>query len=147
MKTLDIQPDPTDMVLYSPESRIYLSHGSGMISVIDTESQTIVEVFRAGVQINSLALTPDQSPIFASDNGSSKETAINSVTGNISRFTSGMNSYSCAVSGNGSRLFLSCQTWNIIGVMDIETLTMEGTISCTGSVPDSSAWVMFPLEY
>ncbi len=139
VKTLDIQPDPTDMILYSPGNRIYLSHGSGMISVIDTESQTILEVFWAGVQVNSLAITPDQSQIFASDNGSPEETAINSVTGNLTRITSGMDSYSCAVSGNGSRLFLSCLSWNIIGVMNIATSTVEGTISCTETAPDKMA--------
>ncbi|MEA3265787.1 MAG: YncE family protein [Candidatus Fermentibacteria bacterium] len=139
VKTLDIQPDPTDMVLYSPGNKIYLSHGSGMISVIDTESQTIVEIFWAGVQINSLALTPDESQIFASDNGSPEESAINATTGNLTRITSGMDSYSCAVSGNGARLFLSCPSWNIIGVMDIASSTVEGTISCTGDAPDKMA--------
>ncbi len=139
VKTFAIQPDPTDMILYSPGNKIYLSHENGLISVIDTESQTITEVFWGGVQLNSLAITPDQSQIFASDNGSPEETVLNSETGNSTRITSGMDSYSVAVSGNGSRLFLSCPSWNTIGVMDITSLTIEETISCTGDAPDKMA--------
>ena len=143
--TLAIQPSPTDMVLYSAGDgeRIYLSHNNGMITVIDTENQTIAETFWAGAEIRSLAITPDQSQIFASDNGSPEEAAINTSTGNLTRITSGMDSYSCAVSGNGDRLFLACQSWSIIGVMNTESSTVEETISCTGDAPDKMAALPF----
>ncbi len=139
VKTLDIQPDPTDMTIYSSGNRIYLSHENGMITVIDTESQTIAETFWVGEEINSVCITPAQDLVFAADNGSPEEAVITTSTGVLTHINSGMDSYGCAVSGNGSRLFLSCPSWNIIGVMDIASSTVEGTISCTGNAPDKMA--------
>ncbi len=141
--TFAIQPSPTDMVLYPAGEQIYLSHNNGMITVIDTENQTIEETFWAGAEIKSLAITPDGGLIFASDNGSPEEAVINTSTGNLTRITSGMDSYSCAVSGNGDRLFLACQSWNLIGAMNTTSTTIEGTISCTGDVPDKMAALPF----
>ncbi|MCD4708228.1 MAG: hypothetical protein K8S62_10890 [Candidatus Sabulitectum sp.] len=139
VKTLDIQPDPTDMVLCSAGNMIYLSHENGMITVIDTESQTVEESFWVGEEINSICITPAQDLVFAADDGSPEEAVITTSTGVLTHINSGMDSYGCAVSGNGTRLFLSCPSWNIIGVMDIASLTVEGTIPCTGDAPEKMA--------
>ncbi len=129
------QPDPVDMLLVPGLHRIFLSHSQGMITVIDTETGYPTEVFWAGEALNGLCITPDATFICAPDNGSSQESVINPSTGSVNRVTSGMDSRSAAVSSSGSRLFLSCTAWSIIGVMNTETLSMETTITCQGSAP------------
>ncbi|MCK5786717.1 MAG: hypothetical protein KAH54_09185 [Candidatus Sabulitectum sp.] len=131
-----VQPSPTDMVLCSEENTIYLSHETGMLTVIDTEAQMVEECFWAGEEINSLAVTPLQDMLFAADDGSSQEAVINPSTGFLTHFNSGMDSYCCTVSGDGTKLFLSCRSWNLIGVMDIPSLTVYGTIPCPEDAPD-----------
>lgn len=138
-KTLSIQPDPCDMILHKDGNRIYLAHENGMITVINTENQTIENTFWAGEEINSICITPSDELVFAADDGSPQETVINTATGIPSYVTSGMDSYGSAVSGDDTRLFLSCPGWNLVGVMDIASLSMETTISCADAVPERMA--------
>jgi DNA-binding beta-propeller fold protein YncE len=135
VKEFSIQPDPSDMVLAPQENRIYLSHETGMITVIDTEDQEITDVFWAGSEINSMAVNPSASLVFAADDESPDEAVINTTTGAITHFNSGIDSYGCTVSGDGSRLFLSCPSWELIEVIDTETFTVETTVACPGNTP------------
>ena len=139
MKDFDIQPDPSDMVLSPQENRIYLSHESGMITVIDTQNQEVTDVFWAGSEINSMAITPSDSLIFAADDESPEEAAINTSTGAVTHFSSGIDSYGCTVSGDGSRLFLSCLSWELIEVVDTQSFTVETTVACPGNTPGKMA--------
>ncbi len=135
--TQAIEASPTDMVLYSAGNRIYMSHQSGMITVINTETRLVEDCFWAGEQIHSLCITPTQNLIFAADNASPEEAVINTDTEFLHHLNSGMDSYSCAVSGDGSRLFLSCPSWNIIGIVDIASSMVESSISCPSGSPDN----------
>jgi DNA-binding beta-propeller fold protein YncE len=135
VKDFSIQPDPSDMVLSPQENRIYLSHESGMITVIDTQSQEVTDVFWAGSEINSMAITPSADLIFAADDQSPEEAVINTSTGAVTHFSSGMDSYGCTVSGDGARLFLSCLSWELIEVVDAESFTIETTVACPGNTP------------
>ncbi len=136
--SFSIQPGPVDMLLVSGSGRIFLAHSQGMITVIDTETGYPEEVFWAGESLNGLCISPDAAFICAPDNESSQESLIDPESGQVNRVNSGMDSRSAAVSSDGSRLFLSCTAWNLIGVMNTETLTMETTIPCQGSAP---AWM------
>ena len=134
--TIAVQPSPTDMILCSEENKIYLSHETGMLTVINTETQLVEECFWAGEEINSLAVTPLQDMLFAADDGSPQEAVINPSTGFLTHFNSGMDSYCCTVSGDGTKLFLSSRSWNLIGVIDISSQAVVGTISCPDNAPD-----------
>ncbi|OPX28622.1 MAG: hypothetical protein B1H09_07550 [Gemmatimonadaceae bacterium 4484_173] len=139
VKDFGIQPDPSDMVLSPLEDRIYLSHESGMITVIDTQNQEVTDVFWAGSEINSMTITPSDSLIVAADDQSPEEAAINTSTGAVTHFNSGIDSYGCAVSGDGSRLFLSCPSWELVEVVDTESFTVETTVACPGDTPGKMA--------
>jgi len=139
VKEFGIQPEPSDMVLSPQENKIYLSHESGMITVIDTESQEVTDVFWAGSRISSMAVNPSSSLIFAADNESPEETVINACSGTVTHFNSGMDSYGCTVSGDGSRLFLSCLSWELIKVVNTESFTVETTVACPGNTPRKMA--------
>ncbi len=139
VKEFGICPEPSDMILSPLENRIYLSHKSGMITVIDTENQEVTDVFWAGSEIYSMAVNPSASLVFAADNKSPKETVINTVSGAVTHFNSGMDSFGCTVSGDGSRLFLSCPSWELIEVVDAESFTVETTVACPGNTPGRMA--------
>ncbi len=141
--TQAIMASPTDMVLYTSGNRIYMSHQSGMITVINTESRLVEDSFWAGEEIHSLSITPTENLVFAADNASPEEGSIDTGTEIIHHITSGMDSYSCAVSGDGSRLFLSCPSWNTLGVVDIASSTVEYSIACPAYSPDKMAALPF----
>lgn len=133
--SFSVQPWPVDMLLVPGHGRIFLAHSQGMITVINTETGYPEEVFWAGESLNGLCVSPDGAFICAADNESSQESIINPENSRVNRVNSGMDSRSAAVSSDGSRLFFSCTAWNMIGVMDRETLTMETTIACEASAP------------
>jgi len=130
-----VQPFPEDMVLCPEENCIFLSHSSGLVTVINTDTRLPDGVFWAGCDLNSLCVSPDGAYLYAPDNGSPLESVISTSSGYVNRVTSGMDSRCCAISGDGGRLFLSCVEWGLIGVMNTEDLTMEASIACPGSAP------------
>jgi DNA-binding beta-propeller fold protein YncE len=130
-----VQPAPVDMILAAGAGRIFLSHSSGMVTVIDTATGYPDGFFWAGQALNGLAVSPCGSFVYAPDNGSPYETVITAGTGSVNRVISGMDSRSAAVSSDGSRLFLSSTAWNAIGVMDALELVIETMITCEGTAP------------
>lgn len=137
--SFDVQPAPMDMVLAADANRIFLSHASGMVTVIHTQTGYPQGFFWAGNALNGLAVSPCGTYIFAPDNGSPYEAVITAATGFVNRVFSGMDSRSAAVSADGSRLFLSCTAWSALGVMNTDNLTMDTLITCEDSAPVNMA--------
>lgn len=131
-----VESSPVDMVLSSPAGRIFLSHSGGMVTVMGTSTSSVEEVFWAGNSLNGLTVSPDEDMVYAADNGSSLETAIDCETLAVNRFTSGMDSRSSAVSGNGEVLYLSSTSWDILMAMDTGELEEDTTISCPEGAPE-----------
>ena len=130
-----VEPSPEDMVLCSGENRIFIAHYGGMITVINTDTREPEAVFWAGEQLRSLAVSPDDSVIYASDNGSPEESVISAGTYTVNRVTSGVDTRCCALSGNGEKLYLSCTEWGLVGIMSTEDFSIDTMITCTGFAP------------
>ena len=137
--TLEILPDPTDMIRYSSGNKIYLSHGNGMISVINTQTQLIDECYWAGNDINSLCINNSENLIVAADNQSPNEVLIDPASGLVSTFSSDSDNFGCSFSGNGEFLFLSNPGWNTISVVNSTSLNIEATITCPDITPERMA--------
>lgn len=137
-----VQPSPEDMVLCSGESRIFIAHYGGIVTVINTDTREPEEVFWAGEQLRSLAVSPDESVIYASDNGSPEESVISAGTYTVNRITSGVDTRCCALSGDGKKLYLSCTEWGLVGIVNTTDFSIDTMITCTGSAP--SAMVCLP---
>ncbi len=138
-KTIEIQSDPTDMIRYSSGNKIYLSHGNGMISVINTQTQLIDECYWAGNDINSLCINNSENLIVAADNQSPDEVLIDPASGLVSTFSSGSDNFGCSFSGNGEYLFLSNPDWNTISVVNTSSFNIETTITCPSITPERMA--------
>lgn len=133
--SFEVQPAPADMVLCSGIDRIFLAHTSGMITVINTDTRAVEDIFWAGEQLYSLAVSPDETVIYAADNGSPFESVISTGSYGVSRITSGMDTRCCTLSGNGEKLYLSCTAWGLVGIMDTESLSLDTVITCTEAAP------------
>lgn len=135
-KTLEIQPDPTDMIRYPLGNKIYLCHGNGMITVINSETQLIEDCYGAGNDLNSLCINSEESYIVAADNQSPQEVLIDPASGIASSFSSGSDNFGCSFSGNSEFLFLSNPGWNTISVINSSSFSVETTISCPDITPE-----------
>jgi len=144
--SFQVEASPVDMVLCSGINRILLSHSAGMITVINTLSSTVEDVFWAGNSLHSMAVSPDGRYVYAPDSGSPYESLITAATGSVNRFSSGMDTRAAALSGSGEFLFLSCTEWGLISVMNTEELTVETTISCEAPV-EMAALPALPYIY
>lgn len=143
-----VESSPVDMVLCPGENRIFISHSAGIITVIDTVTRTVEDSFWAGEYLHSLAMDPGGVVFYAPDSGSPYESVISTATGSVNRITSGMDSRAAAVSGDGSRLFLSSTDWGMISVMETATYTVDSLISCTGPAPvEMAALPSLPYLY
>ncbi len=143
-----VEASPVDMVLCSGTNRILLSHSAGMITVINTLTSSVEDVFWAGNSLHSMTVSSDGKLVYAPDNGSPDESLITAATGSVSRFSSGMDSRAAALSGNGELLFLSCTEWDQISVMNTGDLTIETSILCENGAPvEMAALPALPYLY
>jgi YVTN family beta-propeller protein len=135
------RPEGIDM---SPDQKeVWTAHsGDGGVSIIDVETEKVKETLLGLTKhSNRLKFTPDGKLVLISDPETNQVLAIESSTRRLVRRIS-----VCALpqgiqmSPDNKLAYVACGGVGQVGIVDIESLSMTGTID-VGPGPDGMAWV------
>lgn len=135
------RPEGIDM---SPDQKeVWTAHsGDGGVSIIDVDTEKVKETLRGLTKhSNRLKFTPDGKVVLISDPETNQVLAIESSTRRLVKRVS-----VCAVpqgiqmSPDNKLAYVACGGDGQIGIVDLESLSMTGTID-VGPGPDGMAWV------
>lgn len=145
IKRVKVIDSPRSLVLSADGRRLYVSGGGfdntiGGISVIATDSSRVgftdasrvVETIRTGAGIFRLALSPDESRLYATDRVNAQLLVIdvnkNSILERVDVLPGGKESRDLFVSADGSRVYVTNQNSDELVVFDAESLQILRTL-------------------
>lgn len=136
---IDVIEDPRSLVISADGSRLYVSggdfddDGDGGISVIDTESESVVTTLRMDGGIFRLALSPDGSRLYATDRANAQlivvDVAQNRVVNSVQVLPEGEETRDLFVSRDGSQIYVANQESNELVIFDAESFQILRTLS------------------
>jgi YVTN family beta-propeller protein len=132
---IDVIEDPRSLVISADGKRLYVSggdfddDGDGGISVIDTESESVVTTLRMDGGIFRLALSPDGSRLYATDRANAQlivvDVAQNRVVNTVQVLPEGEETRDLFVSRDGSQIYVANQESNELVIFDAESFQIE----------------------
>ncbi len=136
---IDVIEDPRSLVISADGTRLYVSggdfddDGDGGISVIDTESESVVTTLRMDGGIFRLALSPDGSRLYATDRANAQlivvDVAQNRVVNSVQVLPEGEETRDLFVSRDGSQIYVANQESNELVIFDAESFQILRTLS------------------
>ncbi len=136
---IDVIEDPRSLVISADGKRLYVSggdfddDGDGGISVIDTESESVVTTLRMDGGIFRLALSPDGSRLYATDRANAQlivvDVAQNRVVNSVQVLPEGEETRDLFVSRDGSQIYVANQNSNELVIFDAESFQILRTLS------------------
>ena len=136
---IDVIEDPRSLVISADGTRLYVSggdfddDGDGGISVIDTESESVVTTLRMDGGIFRLALSPDGSRLYATDRANAQlivvDVAQNRVVNSVQVLPEGEETRDLFVSRDGSQIYVANQNSNELVIFDAESFQILRTLS------------------
>ena len=136
---IDVIEDPRSLVISADGKRLYVSggdfddDGDGGISVIDTESESVVTTLRMDGGIFRLALSPDGSRLYATDRANAQlivvDVAQNRVVNSVQVLPEGEETRDLFVSRDGSQIYVANQESNELVIFDAESFQILRTLS------------------
>ncbi len=136
---IDVIEDPRSLVISADGTRLYVSggdfddDGDGGISVIDTESESVVTTLRMDGGIFRLALSPDGLRLYATDRANAQlvvvDVAQNRVVNSVQVLPEGEETRDLFVSRDGSQIYVANQNSNELVIFDAESFQILRTLS------------------
>lgn len=133
------QPEGLDV---SPDGReLWVGHnGDGGVSVIDTETNTVKESFKAGGVPIRIKFTPDGKRALISSPPSGEVALFDAATRKeIKRLQVGGTPIGILIAPDGKRAYAATAQANKIVALDLSDLTVAGSVE-TGEGPDGLGW-------
>ena len=128
----------------SPDSReVWASHrGDGALSIIDTATDKVTQTLTTGTKMaNRVKFTRDGKRVLISDPPSNQILVYDAAARQlIKKIDTEAGPSGILIAPDGKRAFIACSNAGKVAVLDLETLTITGSVA-TGSQPDGMAWV------
>jgi YVTN family beta-propeller protein len=122
---------------------VWVAHrGDGTISVIDTAHDKVVGTVSAGTKMaNRLKFTRDGVYALVTDPPRDEVRVFDTASGKLVKtIATAAGPSGILIAPDGKRAFIACANAGKVQVIDLETLTITGTVA-TGNQPDGMAWV------
>jgi YVTN family beta-propeller protein len=126
----------------SPDDReVWVSHrGDGGLSIIDTATDKVKETIKVGSSPIRVKFTPDGNRVLVSDAQGGEVVVFEAATRKeLKRIQVGAVPVGILMQPDGRRAFVASTQANKVSVINLEQLTMAGTIE-PGKEPDGMAW-------
>jgi YVTN family beta-propeller protein len=126
----------------SPDDReVWVSHrGDGGLSIIDTATDKVKETIKVGSSPIRVKFTPDGNRVLVSDAQRGEVVVFEAATRKeLKRIQVGAVPVGILMQPDGRRAFVASTQANKVSVINLEQLTMAGTIE-PGKEPDGMAW-------
>ena len=141
LKTIAVGKGPEGMDL-SPDGReLWVGHRQdGGLSIIDTAGDTVKETIKVGRAPIRVKFTPDGNRVLVSDSeGGDVAVFERASRKELKRISIGSVPVGILITPDGRRAFVASTGANKVLVLDLQTLTVVGTIE-PGREPDGMAW-------
>ncbi|QRR07616.1 YncE family protein [Burkholderia sp. MS455] len=125
----------------APKEALYVTNrNDNTVSVIDTETSTVVATVAVGGNPFRLAVTPDGTHVYVVNANSNNVSVIDtSITNVVTTIPVGVKPAGIAITPDGTRAYVTSFTGNSVSVIDIATNTVTATISVSGKTPNGIA--------
>ena len=115
------------------------NNSSPSVSLIDTNSKTVIATLTVGTAPFSIAITPDGQETYITDTGPNNVVVIDTNTKTvIATVTVGIDGTSVAITPDGKEAYVANSTSGNVSIIDTNTKTVIATVT-VGIFPGSSA--------
>ena len=139
---------PVDIAAAPNGRRIYVANYFGnSVSVIDTQSQSVVSTIFVGLGPQGIAITPDGSRLYVSnfDDGTVSVVDVATEATIATPFVNGSPN-GVTVSPDGTAVYVTAYNGAELAVIATATNTISGTVA-TGNFPSAVEYVRSPLQF
>lgn len=132
---------PEGIGLSPDDHELWVAHrGDGGLSIIDTATDKVKETLKAGRSPIRVKFTPDGKRVLVSDAQGGEVVVYEAATRKeLKRVQVGAVPVGILIQPDGSRAFVASTQANKVSVINLEDLTLVGTIE-PGREPDGMAW-------
>ena len=121
---------PTALAVSGGGTRLYcLNRYEGSVSVLDTESNTVVSTLEAGGSPRAIFLSPDDSMIYVADTIGDRVVAIRTDSGNVMSVPVGDRPEAVAASPDGRFLYCVNFLSQTLSVIDVPALSVVDEVA------------------
>ncbi len=142
LKQIAVGKGPEGIDLSPDGSELWVAHrGDGAISIVDPATDKVLRTVTAATKMaNRVKFTRDGKKVLVSDPPSNEIAVFDAATKELlKKVATAAGPSGILIAPGGKRAFVACAGAGVVQVLDLETLSITGSIS-TGNQPDGMAW-------
>jgi YVTN family beta-propeller protein len=144
LKQIAVGKGPEGIDLTPDGRELWVSHrGDAALSVIDTSTEKVIQIVTTGTKMaNRVKFTRDGKRVLVSDPPANQVLIFNAASRQlVKKIDTEAGPEGILIAPDGKRAFIACSNAGKVSVLDLETLTITGSVA-TGNQPDGMAWLI-----